>query len=139
MGKTITDTILKELTDANVTLKEAIEAMIEEGVNSKLFNPDGSAIYLKEADLKDRFDNYDTQLRNLWSAIADLAGRIQSLVYVPTSLEEVSNNVISIEGLPYIAMVDVRTTSSIWAGTKAATRPRSKLLSWFRLRLWQSR
>ena len=43
MGKTITDTILKELTDANVTLKEAIEAMIEEGVNSKLFNPDGSA------------------------------------------------------------------------------------------------
>lgn len=39
MGKTITDTILKELTDANVTLKEAIEAMIEEGVNSKLFNP----------------------------------------------------------------------------------------------------
>ena len=80
--------------------------MIEEGVNSKLFNPDGSAIYLKEADLKDRFDNYDTQLRNLWSAIADLAGRIQSLVYVPTSLEEVSNNVISIEGLPYIAMVD---------------------------------
>ena len=31
MGKTITDTILKELTDANVTLKEAIEAMIEEG------------------------------------------------------------------------------------------------------------
>ena len=106
MGKTITDTILKELTDANVTLKEAIEAMIEEGVNSKLFNPDGSAIYLKEADLKDRFDNYDTQLRNLWSAIADLAGRIQSLVYVPTSLEEVSNNVISIEGLPYIAMVD---------------------------------
>ena len=106
MGKTITDTILKELTDANVTLEEAIEAMIEEGVNGKLFNPDGTAIYLKEADLKDRFDNYDTQLRNLWSAIADLAGRIQSLVYVPTSLEEVSNNVISIEGLPYIAMVD---------------------------------
>ena len=27
MGKTITDTILKELTDANVTLKEAIEAI----------------------------------------------------------------------------------------------------------------
>ena len=39
MGKTITDTILKELTDANVTLKEAIEAMIEEGVNSQRSTP----------------------------------------------------------------------------------------------------
>ena len=64
MGKAITDTILKELTDANVTLKAAIESMIQDGINDELYDSEGKAIYLKEADLKERFENYDAQIKN---------------------------------------------------------------------------
>ena len=91
MGKAITDTILKELTDANVTLKAAIESMIQDGINDELYDSEGKAIYLKEADLKERFENYDAQIKNLWSAVENLAGRIQSLVYVPKSIDGIAN------------------------------------------------
>lgn len=91
MGKAITDTILKELTDANVTTKAAIESMIEDGINDRLYDSEGKAIYLKEADLKERFENYDAQIKNLWSAVENLAGRIQSLVYVPKSIDGIAN------------------------------------------------
>ena len=91
MGKAITDTILKELTDANVTLKEAIKSMIQDGIKDELYDSEGKAIYLKEADLKERFANYDSQIKNLWSAVENLAGRIQSLVYVPKSIDGIAN------------------------------------------------
>ena len=91
MGKAITDTILKELTDANVTLKVAIESMIQDGIKDELYDSEGKAIYLKEADLRERFANYDSQIKNLWSAVENLAGRIQSLVYVPKSIDGIAN------------------------------------------------
>lgn len=47
--------------------------MISESINSSI----------EEGALKTVFDEYDKQIAAIWSAIGDLASRIQSLVYVP--------------------------------------------------------
>lgn len=42
---------------------------------------------LQKADLDKAFAEYDKEIASLWSAISNLAGRIQSLVYVPSTLD----------------------------------------------------
>ena len=63
----------EKLNDANSTLTTKIKSMISESINSSI----------EEGALKTVFDEYDKQIAAIWSAIGDLASRIQSLVYVP--------------------------------------------------------
>lgn len=42
---------------------------------------------IQKADLDKAFAKYDKEIASLWSAVSNLAGRIQSLVYVPSTLD----------------------------------------------------
>ena len=42
---------------------------------------------IQKTDLDKAFAEYDKQIASLWSAVGNLAGRIQSLVYVPASMD----------------------------------------------------
>lgn len=45
---------------------------------------------LQKADLDKAFADYDKKIADLWSAVSNLANRIQSLVFVPTSADGVA-------------------------------------------------
>lgn len=45
---------------------------------------------IQKSDLDKAFAEYDKQIADLWSAVGNLAGRIQSLVYVPASMDGVA-------------------------------------------------
>ena len=79
---------------AGSELKEKILDMISE---------DGT--FLEQGDLTQTFAEYDKKITAIWSAIDDLAGRIQSIVFVPTEV-----------GADY----DVTFGGSYIAGAKAA-------------------
>lgn len=69
----VTEEIQAQLGDASKSLKEQINEMISSSISSSI----------EEGALKTAFDEYDKQIAAIWSAIGDLASRIQSLVYVP--------------------------------------------------------
>ena len=76
------------LTTANKTLVDTIKSLIAQEVtdnDTAAGVTEANIVWLKENDLATAFKTYDTQISKLWSAIGDLADRIQSMVFVPTT------------------------------------------------------
>ena len=69
------DAAIAAIDAAGSELKEKILGMISE---------DGT--FLEQDDLTQTFAEYDKKITAIWSAIDDLAGRIQSIVFVPTEV-----------------------------------------------------
>ena len=89
-GKTdasaIAAAILK-LRDANSDFSQAILSLIDQALGKT----DEGYPFVSKAELITLKTNYDTQLSALWSAVGDLAGRIQSMVFVPTTDKGTAN------------------------------------------------
>lgn len=89
--------IQKANEDANSEYYKAIEALVKKiGVEG----------YVKTSEFEDAKTKYDAAIKALETRVLELEGRIQSLVYVPTSLAEVTTNTITINGSPFITMQD---------------------------------
>lgn len=79
----VSASVITELGNAQSDLYKKIESMIEASqIDIKAEN----VAYLKENDLKAKFEEYDKKIASIWNAIDDLAGRIQSVVFVPTTV-----------------------------------------------------
>lgn len=76
----VTEEIQAQLGDASKSLREQINEMISSSINSSI----------EEGALKTVFEEYDKKIAAIWSAIGDLASRIQSLVYVPTTQDGIA-------------------------------------------------
>ena len=85
---------VKLLEDAEGDLYKKIEAIAEAATPDLGTN----AVWLKENDLKTAFAEYD----KVADRVAELEGRIQSVVYVPASLDEAQNNTVYFQGAAYI-------------------------------------
>ena len=99
----VSDAAIAALDAANSELKAKIIGLIPD--NGPDYGTTGNAAYLKANDLTTVFAEYDKKITAIWSAIDDLAGRIQSIVFVPTEV-----------GADY----DVNFGGSYIAGAKAA-------------------
>lgn len=94
---------------ANAKYKDALMSMIKEA---------GVEGYVKTADLDAAKLEYTTAIKALETRVFELEGRIQSLVYVPASLEGM--NIIPVEGMPYIAMENAKGEPyKFYLGSKA--------------------
>lgn len=80
----VSDAAIAALDDANLELKAKIISLIPD--NGPDYGTTGNAAYLKANDLTTVFAEYDKKITAIWSAIDDLAGRIQSIVFVPTKV-----------------------------------------------------
>jgi hypothetical protein len=69
---------------ANSALKDKIVGLINETAKGPDYGTTGNAAYLKDNDLTTVFTEYNAKITAIWNAIDDLAGRIQSIVFVPT-------------------------------------------------------
>ena len=69
---------------ANSALKNKILGLISDNAKGPDYGKTDNAAYLKENDLSTVFIEYNTKITAIWNAIDDLAGRIQSIVFVPT-------------------------------------------------------
>ncbi len=84
-----------QIGDAQKSLVENINKMIDDAVASN------KESYLKIEDLNTKFGTYTETITKLAGQIAALEGRIQSLVWVPTSLGEVEYNAIVVKAADY--------------------------------------
>ena len=66
---------------------------------------------IQKADLDKAFAEYDKEIASLWSAVSNLANRIQSIVYVPTSADGVVKfGNYNINGTPLSTGAGTKTT-----------------------------
>ena len=77
-GAAANASVLEQLNTANSELQKKINDMIGAALSGDEENP-----FLQKSDLAAVQQKYDAAIAVLWSAIGDIAGRIQSLVYVP--------------------------------------------------------
>lgn len=78
VGQSATASVLEELRKAESQLKTQINALISAALTGDEENP-----YIQKEELSAVLKSYDNAIAKLWSAVGDIAGRIQSLVYVP--------------------------------------------------------
>ncbi len=90
------DAINAQIGDAQKTLKENIEKMIDEAIEKN------NALYVKATDLNTKFGTYQETIEALAGRIAELQGRIQSLVWVPGSQFELIENRFVVDAAYYI-------------------------------------
>ena len=77
-GAAANASVLEQLNTANSELQKKINDMIGAALSGDEENP-----FLQKSDLAAVQQKYDAAIAVLWGAIGDIAGRIQSLVYVP--------------------------------------------------------
>lgn len=84
---TMTSVLVGQLDDAKSELHNSILALIQENTPEV---PDlgDNVTYLQANKLSDVFAAYDAKIAEIWSAIDDLSGRIQSIVFVPTAMNQ---------------------------------------------------
>lgn len=82
-------TIIDKLGKEGEDLTQKIQGLIDDSISNITDNDSAANVtkdnitWLETNDLKAVFEEYDKQIAAIWSAIGDLASRIQSLVYVP--------------------------------------------------------
>ena len=83
----MTEALAKQIDDAKGELYTSILALIQENMPEV---PDlgDNVTYLQANKLSDVFAAYDAKIAEIWSAIDDLSGRIQSIVFVPTAMNQ---------------------------------------------------
>lgn len=95
-GEVLNDYVTIDDLDSSVANKLAeenseLKASIIELINASLDGENGgNSAWLAENDLSTVFATYQKQIESLWSAVGNLASRIQSLVYVPTTQDGVA-------------------------------------------------
>lgn len=76
--------VLGELKDANSDLVKEVKKLIVDATDGKV----------SEETLNTRFGEYDKKIEALSIRVAELEGRIQSLVWIPETYDEIQNNQI---------------------------------------------
>lgn len=79
----VSDAVIAAFDAPNSELKNKILGLIPEGPD---YGDTKNATYLKTNDLTTVFGEYDKKITAIWNTIDDLAGRIQSIVFVPTEV-----------------------------------------------------
>ena len=77
----MTEALAKQIDGAKGELYTSILALIQENLGENV-------TYLKTNKLSDVFAAYGAKIDEIWSAIDDLSGRIQSIVFVPTAMNQ---------------------------------------------------
>lgn len=80
----VSDAVIAAFDAPNSELKDKILGLIPEIPEGPDYGDTKNATYLKTNDLTTVFAAYDAKISAIWAAIGDLAGRIQSIVFVPT-------------------------------------------------------
>ena len=83
----MTEVMVIQITEEGNALRNSILALIQENTPEV---PDlgDNVTYLKANKLSEIFAAYDAKIAEIWSAIDDLSGRIQSIVFVPTAMNQ---------------------------------------------------
>ncbi|MEG2061067.1 MAG: hypothetical protein RRY33_04315, partial [Alistipes sp.] len=81
IGGVASDAVLADLKNANSAFTAALNQILTDKLTA-FEDADGNKV-IRKADLDTALEKYDAAIANLWSAVGNLAGRIQSLVYVP--------------------------------------------------------
>lgn len=101
MASTLQNYVTKDVLNGYVEAADAKYTAMEKDVEAK-FSAANEALVeevkglisanntVQRADLDTAFAKYDKKIASLWTAVSNLANRIQSLVYVPTSMDGVA-------------------------------------------------
>lgn len=108
IGTSAVSAILDEVKDANSEFTAEINRLIAEATNGKI----------SEATLESKLSAYNTRLTAVEVKVAEIEGRIQSIVWVPQTLSEVQNNYV---------MLDARNTITV-TNPKAAKKDQEKVV-----------
>ena len=84
----MTSVLVGQLDDAKSELRNSILALIQENTPEVPNLGVDNVTYLQANKLSDVFAAYDAKIAEIWSAIDDLSGRIQSIVFVPTAMNQ---------------------------------------------------
>lgn len=84
----MTEALAKQIDDAKGELYTSILALIQENMPEVPNLGVDNVTYLQANKLSDVFAAYDAKIAEIWSAIDDLSGRIQSIVFVPTAMNQ---------------------------------------------------
>lgn len=82
----VSDAVIAAFDAPNSELKDKILGLIPEIPEGPDYGETKNATYLKTNDLTTVFGEYDKKITAIWNTIDDLAGRIQSIVFVPTEV-----------------------------------------------------
>lgn len=84
-----------QLTEANAQLTQLINKLIDDAAqpdsDTAANVTEANITWLETNDLEATFKQYAANISQLWVAVGDLANRIQSLVYVPTTADGEAN------------------------------------------------
>lgn len=87
----VEDEIIEKLGDKGEALTQKIQGLIDASISDSAANVTKENItWLETNDLQTVFDAYNQKIADLWNAVGNLASRIQSLVYVPTTQDGVA-------------------------------------------------
>lgn len=101
MASTLQNYVTKDVLNGYVEAADAKYTAMEKDVEAKLSAANEALVEevkglisanntVQKADLDTAFAKYDKEIASLWTAVSNLANRIQSLVYVPTSMDGVA-------------------------------------------------
>ncbi len=82
----VSNAVIAAFDAPNSELKNKILGLIPEIPEGPDYGDTKNATYLKTNDLTTVFGEYDKKITAIWNTIDDLAGRIQSIVFVPTEV-----------------------------------------------------
>lgn len=92
----VEDSILEKLDSEDAALTKKIQGLIDSAISNATDNDkaanvtDANIAWLEEKDLQEVFAAYNANIEGLWGAVGNLASRIQSLVYVPTTQDGIA-------------------------------------------------
>ena len=84
----MTGVMVTQITEEGNALRNSILALIQENTPEVPNLGEENVTYLQANKLLDVFKAYDAKIAEIWSAINDLSGRIQSIVFVPTAMNQ---------------------------------------------------
>ena len=87
----MTEVMAAQVKEEGNALRNNILALIQENMPEVPEVPnlgEENVTYLQANKLSDVFAAYDAKIAEIWSAIDDLSGRIQSIVFVPTAMNQ---------------------------------------------------
>lgn len=121
MASTLQNYVTKDVLNGYVEAADAKYTAMEKDVEAKLSAANKALVEevkglisanntVQKADLDTAFAKYDKEIASLWTAVSNLANRIQSLVYVPTSMDGVATfSNYNIAGTPLITGAGTKT------------------------------
>lgn len=84
----MTGVMVAQITEEGNALRNSILALIQENMPEVPNLGVDNVTYLQTNKLSEVFAAYEAKIKEIWSAINDLSGRIQSIVFVPTAMNQ---------------------------------------------------